>query len=335
MRKPFERKSQRSLALVAAATLGMTVLAMPAFAQPVHHLYVSDSQAGTILRYPMSGAIPASRPDAAIGGLRDPRGIAIAPDGSLYVVDRGTRQLLIYAPMPGTGARPLRTVPIGHAHGLGDVTVDPNGYVYVAWTAVCTTEGFSCGYATVYSPLARGLRPIRTLAFGGGGGGSATALVTAMAVDPTRNMIVTAGGNTPVIYSNAPQLRTAYYTFCGAVAPAGSAWGGGRTIFETDLGGIQPKTPAQIVVVPDYTKGNVNNCPSFYTITSATYALRDPLSIAAYGHMIYVTGGYDARAGSALVFVFNPAVAGRQRPVAVIGGAASMLRTPQSLAIGP
>jgi hypothetical protein len=116
----------------------------------------------------------------------------------------------------------------------------------------------------------------------------------------------------------------------------GAVWGPSRELFLTDNGALHtPRQPSQVVVIPNFTRGPIPNCPSAYGITSSTVAIEKPLGIAtAYGY-VYVTSSYNARLQSALVFVLDPAKAGAQKPVALIAGAASHLTAPYALAIGP
>ncbi|MBV8153429.1 MAG: hypothetical protein JO241_03035 [Candidatus Eremiobacteraeota bacterium] len=298
------------------------------------HAYVADAATGAVLRFPLQADALAPRPDAILRGLSDPRGVAIGPNGNVYVVERGTQRVVVYPRVPNSASRPIAVLPIPHAAGVGAIAVDASGYAYAGWTQVCTTEGFSCGFATVYSPLPH-VRPIATLSFGGGGGGPSTAEPRALPVNVERFLAAAAGGATPVVYDDAPRVGAAYFTFCGAVNTTGVAWGPQRTLYEADAGGIQPKTASQVVVVPDYRRGKTSNCPNFYTITSSTLPLRAPRGIATFDGLLYVTSAYEPRTGGAAVFSFNPSIAGRQVPREVVTGDASMLRNPQGIAIGP
>jgi hypothetical protein len=309
-----------------AGCAGSTTPPAPSAAQPVEfsssatgpaHMYVSEGPAHVIVRFPLHNGIPSQRPDAVIRGLADPRGIAIGPDGRLYVVDRGLGELLIYAPAPGNGSKPVLARSIKRAAGVGAVTVDPRGNIYVAWASPCTTEGFYCAYAFAYSPYPSGVHLISTLAFGGGGGGVNTAAIRSMAVNPAQVLVEESAGQSLVVYTHAPKVTSFYPIFCGAVNNAGDVWGPARALYETDLGGSQPATKPQIVVVPDYRKGSIDNCPAFYTIVPATVPLKDPFAIVVNAGRIYVTSALNARIGSALVFVFDPAKAGRQTPLGV------------------
>ena len=292
----------------------------------VLHLYVTD-RGGAILRYavdPVTG-VPQGTPDATIAGLHDARGIAIGPNGDVYAVDAAQRSVAIFAPAPGSASKPERSLSIGHRRGIGAVAVDADGYAYVAWSAVCTTEGFVCGYADVYSPLAKGLKKIATLSFGGGPGGG---VVRSIAATGAQTIAVQLGSQSPEIYSAARSNPSAYMLFCGAENPSGLAWGAAHTIYETDLGGTQPVTPAQVVVVPNYLHGNINNCPAFRTTYPAGFALHNPKAIAARNGVLYVTS-------AARIFVLRASSTGAQKALAVIGGAASQLHDPRGIAIGP
>jgi hypothetical protein len=296
-------------------------------------MYVTDNAQHAILRFPLKNGIPAQQPDAVIGGVGDPRGVAVGPEGWLYVTDRSTHKLLIYKPAPGSGAKPTFTLKLVHPLGNEAVTVDPLGNVYTTWIHVCTTEGFYCGYASIFSSLSQGLHYLRTYSFGGGPGG---AVLRSLSVDKGQNLVEVLGAQGPTVWAGVPGPNPSpYFIFCGATDTGGAVWGPGNTLYETDLGGTQPPSPQQIVVVPDYTKGQINNCPTWYSITSATVPLKDPFAIAASGGLIYVTSAFTASQGSALVFVFDPTKPGSQTPVALVSGAASQLRSPQGIAIGP
>jgi hypothetical protein len=318
-------------AFVASAAVGI-LSGAPARAASAH-MYVTDNAQHAILRFPLQHGIPAQKPDAVIGGVQDPRGVAIGPDGRLYVIDRMVHKLLIYEPAPGSGSKPSHELKIVNKQGNGALTVDPLGYVYSSWAQVCTTEGFYCGYSSIFSPLARGLHFVRTYSFGGGPGG---AVLRSIDVNSGGTLAEVLGSQGVTLWSGAPGPQGAVYPlFCGATDAAGAVWGPGNTLYETDLGGTQPPSPQQVVVVPDYTKGNVNNCPTFYTITSATVPLNNPFAIVASGGLIYVTSAFTASVGSALVFVFDPTKSGSQTPVALVSGGSSLLKSPQGIAIGP
>lgn len=312
------------------ATLAFGAAAVQA--ATVQHMYVSQGPAHQILRFPLNAGIPAQQPDAVIGGASDPRGIAIGPDGRLYVVDRGTKNLLIYEPAPGSTSKPSHVLPIGRQIGLGAIAVDQFGYVYLSWAHRCATEGFLCGYADVRSDLASGLNLVSVYSFGGGPGGS---VIQSMSVSSEQKLVDEAGGAGPRIWSNAPKGHAIPYALlCGASIDSGNVWGGPQTLYETDLGGGQPPSAPQIVIIPDYLKGSPN-CPAFYSITSATVPLQDPFAIATSGGLIYVSGSFNKTIGSALVFVFDPAKAGSQTPLTIVEGPRSQLRSPQGIAVGP
>lgn len=299
----------------------------------VRHLYVSDAHQNAILRFVLTAGVPAQRLDAVIGGFRSVSGLATDAVGRIYAIDPIAQTLSIYAPSPTSSSKPVRVLPIGHAHGLGTVAVDEAGRVYIDWSQLCTTDGFSCGYSDVYSPFESGMTYLKTLNFGGGPGGS---VIRSMAFDELGSLIVELGSQGAAVYTDAFDGTGAYGLFCGAVNDSGNAWGAKRELYETDLGGSQPKTPAQIVVIPDYLAGKFANCPNFYTITSLhTVPLRDPVAIATNGKYIYVTSKFNPQIGSGLVFVFNPALPGPQTPLAIVSGFYSMLYTPVSLVVAP
>lgn len=296
------------------------------------HLYVSDRGTKAVLRYPMTNGIPAETPDAVVSGFMDPRGIAIGPDRRLYVVDAALKVVAIYSPGPSSTAKPIRTLPIKHQYGMGTVGVDPKGNLYVAYTLNCTTDGFSCGYTDVYSSFDSGSKFIKTLNFGGGPGST---VIRSLAWNRAGTLVEESGGQTVVVYYDPLRdMGNNYPIFCGSVDSWGVTWGAGNEVFETDLGGNAQQPPA-VDVIPDYLKGRINNCPSFYTITSATVPLSIPRTITTNGQYVYVTREYDAHLKSGVVFVFDPAKQGPQKPIATIQGPSSGLVAPAGIAIGP
>lgn len=302
-------------------------------AASARHLYVSDIQANAILRFPLKGGIPAQTPDAVFGGFLRLRGIAVGPDGRVYAIDRDARTLSVFNPAPTSSSKPVRVLAIRHNDGVGTVGVDRLGRVYVNYTQVCTTEGFDCGMSDIFSPFAQGLKFLKKIAFGGGPGG---AVIRSMSFDLSDTLVEESGSQGPAVYADAFGGGGGVYPlFCGATNDSGNVWNAGGQLDETDLGGIQPKSPPQVVVVPNYLVGKISNCPTFYTITSATVPLNNPLAIATNGKFIYVSSSFESQVGSGIVFVLDPAVAGSQVPAAVIDGAASKLHSPFALAVGP
>ena len=298
-----------------------------------HHLYVTDTFINAIVRFPVVNGVPAQNADATISGFSQLRGVTIGTDGRLYAIDAGAQTLSIFAPAPDGNSKPLHILHIRHKYGLESAGVDRLQRVWVNWIHVCTTEGFSCGYSDVYSPLERGLHYLKTLNFGGGPGGP---IIRSMSFDPSDRLIEELGSQGVSEFDDAFNGGSSYPLFCGAVDDFGDVWGSAHNeIVETDLGGIQPKTPAQIVVIPDYTKGKINNCPTFYTITSATIPLHAPRGIATNGRYVYVADGFHKDLNSGVVFVFDPAVSGKQTPIATLEGPGAGLHSPYGIAFGP
>ena len=298
------------------------------------HLYVSDGRRGAILRFALKAGIPAATPDAIIGTFDDLRGLAIDAKGRLYVIDGGAETLSIYPASPTTGSQPLLVLPVGHQYGLDSVAVDGDGRVYVNWFRFCDQDGFSCAYSDVYGSFDSGLQYIKTLSFGGGNGSGSGAVLRSMSFDQRGRLASELTSDGPAVYDDVLQGGVPYPLFCGGSNVSGLAWGSTVELFETDLG-VPSHDPARVVVVPNYLRGNISNCPSFYSIVSSTLPLKNPIAIATNGTYVYVTSSYEKAAESAIVFVFDPAKPGAQRPVAVIDGPRSLLESPIALAIGP
>jgi hypothetical protein len=323
---PAASPPEESFKQLETGTPGLDV--QPRRAARAQHLYVSEAKAGVVLRFPVVNGIPAKAPDAHIGGFT-PHGLALDPQGRLYVVDVGTDAVFVYAPKPGTGAKPLRSIPIEHHAGVGTVAVDPQGNVYVSWSVPCGS-GIVCDHATVYRPFRSHFQPYTSMDFYGN---FPPATVRSMVINPAQTLIDEEGTWGPTFWAGAPSNNQPYNIFCGASAPSGIAWGPGNTVYESDLGDPDHPLP-QVVVIPDYTSNQ--NCPAFYTITSATVPISRPFALIASGRYIYVSSAPNARVGSALIFVFDPTKRGSQIPVALLGGKASQLTDqPYALAIGP
>lgn len=283
-------------------------------------LYVSDFPSHAILRFPLSNGIPAQKPDRTLTGLTDPRGIAIGPDRRLYVIDRATKSLAVYSIDSGA---PVRTISL-ERQGLGAISVDEAGYVYYGWENVCTTEGFYCGNIEVLTPFNSGLHDVNGILLGGAGGGLQTAHVLGLAVNASHLPATDLAFTQTQVYVNAPFV-TSFFPLCGSIADAGTAWGPNNALYVTDVNASAP----QIVVTPNA----VSPCPSYYTLTSATAPLINPLQIAAGDGKIYVSSAYTKSAGSASIFVFDPSISGSQTPLAIVQGKASGLRAIGGMAI--
>ncbi len=294
----------------------------------MQHLYVSDRAAREVLRYPLTNGVPSQTPDAVIGGFSNPHGVAIGPDRRVYVVDVGARTLDIFAPAPTTGSKPVRVLAISHKIGLGIVALDPAGKVYVGYSNSCTTDGFVCANTDVYTPFDSGLHFLKTLSFGGGPGGG---ILRSMAFDPSGAMVEEVGQQGPNVFVPGSNI---YPVFCGAEVDAGNVWGPTKNeLFQTDFGGNG--RPPEVVVIPNYMSNSDTHCPTYSTITSATVPITHPWAIATNGKYLYITDGYVKQANSGAVLVFDPARTGNQTPVAALDGAASQLRFPIGIAIGP
>jgi len=298
------------------------------------HLYVSEPGMHRILRFPLDPTgLPAMQPDAVITGLAGPSGLAIGPDNRLYVADDVAHRLAIYEPGPGTGSKPSHVLSLPYAFGIGAVGVDGDGFVYAGYDVKCGYLG-PCANADVYSALPSGNeKPIATYRLGGS---PPRAFGTALVVN-AQHLLTALSSGQPEIYSGAPKRpnETPYPLFCPAIVGWGAAWGPGNELYLTDIGGHHsPPQPSQVIVIPNFLKGSIPNCPASYAITSATIPLNNPFGMATSGGLLYVTSIYNPSAKSALVFVLDPSKAGAQTPLAIVDGPASLLSAPYALAIG-
>ncbi len=330
------------LCSVAVAALAFALSALPRLTVDARthpagsglHLYASEPALHRVLRFPLDSAgRPAGQPDAIIDGLSEPRGLAIGPDRRLYVIDAAARALAVYEPSPATGARPSYVLPLPKFSGEGAIGVDAAGFIYISYSVGCS--GYSCGHVNVYRPITSGNdHPIARYFLGAT---EPIRLVTALVVNDARDLATLSAGS-PAIYADAPKQsqQVPYPLFCPSISGWGAAWGPGRELIVSAIGSFHHAgAPSQIVVIPDYAKGSIPNCPASYAITSSTVPLNDPYGLAYNGGLVYATSIYSQTVKSALIFVFDPTVAGAQKPLAIVGGPASLLRAPYALAVGP
>ncbi len=136
-------------------------------------------------------------------GLHDPTGIALAADGTTYVVNAllGHWSVTVYAPGATGNVAPVRTIG-GSNTGLGwpfSVALDSNAEPYVVNRYICD-RGHCVGadQVTVFAAGANGnVSPIRTI------GGPNTLLKdpVGIALDAGNNVYVTNGNNRVTVYA--------------------------------------------------------------------------------------------------------------------------------------
>jgi hypothetical protein len=154
-----------------AVLLGITALALAprgAGAYQPGHMYVSQSVVfgGGVYRFPLdSNGLPRREPDGYLTTPANPGGIAIGPDGDLYVAEETTHQsgrgcaIEVFAPGATGAAKPLRVLHMPEDSPCASViAVDNHGYLVV--------YGFVNGSLYVYKPNARGHeKPFEQAAF--------------------------------------------------------------------------------------------------------------------------------------------------------------------------
>ncbi len=94
------------------------------------NVYVADTWNGRVLQFTLSG-----QSKAMVKELYGPRGVAVAPDGSVWVADSGNHRLMLYDAALANG-RAIGKKGSGPGEFIGPVgiAVAPNGSVYVADT---------------------------------------------------------------------------------------------------------------------------------------------------------------------------------------------------------
>lgn len=104
-------------------------------------VYVADTWNGRVESFTLAGEWK-----AAVTGLYGPRGVAVAPDGGVWVTDSGNHRLVLYDALL-TNGREIGKKGSGPAEFLGPVgiAVGPNGWVYVADTGNRRVEILDAG----------------------------------------------------------------------------------------------------------------------------------------------------------------------------------------------
>jgi hypothetical protein len=337
----------RRAALALAVLAGSAAADARTHATASRHLYVLDTVARAVLRYPLTAGIPAQAPDAVLTGFSRPFGMVVGPnDGRLYVVDEGKAELDIYDPAPSGGSHPTyvlsleKLARLGRGHGLGAVAVDQSGLVYIGYSVVSCSDVCSSGaFVAVYTPLPSGKQaPFRHLNF------SAATFLAQMSLNARQEMAASwpeVGG--PFVATGLPKRLADFSQSFSTAYHFAVAWDPANRLYVSDFGeqgsdAASPPVPVQVEVVPNwrdcpytvYGKG----CSGEYAISSTTVPLNQPHGVAYDSGLLYVTSAMNVKLGSALVFVFDP-TQGAQTPKAILGGRSTQLESAHAVAVGP
>jgi hypothetical protein len=144
--------SKASVGIAAAARIDVDFVSRPytgkswisprARLQPL--LYISDFRLGVVNIYLQAGH--GQLPVGVIGGLSQPQGLHVTPNGDLYVVSSGTATIEVYH--RGQTA-PFETLDDSSSHAEPvSVTVDPEGQVYAGHLSGNTISVFAKGSLT-------------------------------------------------------------------------------------------------------------------------------------------------------------------------------------------
>ena len=130
---------------------------------PTLHVYVADSKAGMLDRFPVVDGVLAATPDATLEIPQDSLGIGVAANGTMYVGASAKHEILAYAAGAQGTAHPFLTIPVPVAPI--EVAVDPSGYIF---TRATLTNGLSRIYGYAPSGIEAseiGLQQASSLAF--------------------------------------------------------------------------------------------------------------------------------------------------------------------------
>ena len=299
-------------------------------ATPLHktftpgHLYVAQGAdiAALVYRYPLdANGLPSRTPDGRLDlHFRNPGGIAIGPDGDLYVSDSGDayackkEQLCVvdvFAPQASGHAKPIRTLYVPQQPQY--VAVDQRGYLDVSVLQ-------DPGTTNVYAPHANGHdNPVNTLTSDGVWALAASHRVAYIQTidEGVQGIHELPSKHGPLSYSYGPSSDSSNGVATDAThLYADYFWLEGRTFYQAtaiwNLG--EPGNPLRAVIG--------TGCRVSFSGGALGYGL------AVYKKYIFqgCIGG-DGGAGS--VYVYNSSKNGKQKPIERLNGGLA------GVAVGP
>jgi sugar lactone lactonase YvrE len=314
-----------ALALLAARSAGVAgVVHLRTHAAPraAAHAYVADSGASGVFTFPLRSGIIAAQPDNFLYLPSGANGIAIGPDGDLYVVN-ATTTLQVFAPgAGGVAPPPLRALTLpnppgdyGYAYG---VAVDAQGFLYVAVSAASQID------VLVYRPGASGTdQPIQTIPVGG--------LTKGLTVDPEQRLYVASNPRLGqvAVYATPTTHPTLVRTQC-ADSPVGGLYAGPDGF----LALVKYHRVLDNNLVALFRDADVG-CPAhaIAKVYPATGYLYYPTNVVTLGTHVFVADPFDSP-GLQGIYEFD-ARRGEQTPEAVVSGFHSYLNVPIDVKVGP
>jgi NHL repeat len=284
---------------------------------PPAALYVPSGTANTVNAYSLpftsSDEAPSQTLTGAETGLDEPTGVAVEPDGRLYVGNAGNNSVTEYAYGANGDAAPVATIS-GPDTGLdvpGKLVLDSSGYLFVTNNLDATV--------TEYAP---------------GASGDATPIATVTGFDRVGG--ITAGdglvavgdseANTVSSYTDSAGVLTPFASLAGADTlldgPTGMGIDDNGHLFVADAGGAS---------VASWAAGAGGDTAPSTDLTGADTGLDVPADVAADADGdIFV-----ANLGSSTITEYAADATGDTAPTAVLGGPDTQLSGPAALALLP
>jgi hypothetical protein len=321
-------------AAMAACTAAVTCMQTVSAAAPARfrahtatftaaHAYVADSGASGVFTFPLQNGLIAPQPDNFLYLPSNAQGIAIGPDGDLYVVNSSTT-LLVFAPgAGGVAPPPLRTLSLpgspgeyGYAYGIA---VDAQGFLYVA-----IESGRNQIDVLVYRPGAGGTEPpIQTIPVGG--------ITTGLTVDPAQRLYVASNPflGQVAVYATPTTNPRLVATQC-ADSPIGGLYAGANGYLA--LVKYHRRIEHNVVAI---FRDDAVGCPAHALgkVSPANRYLFFPTNVATLGTHVFVADAYDPPRSQG-IYEFDSR-RGKQTPEAVASGFHSYLNVPLDVKVGP
>jgi hypothetical protein len=273
------------------------------------HIYVGDYAANAVFKYALRNGGLSPQPVSSITSVSAVFAIAVASDGTLYVAERFNTDVKVFAPHAHGNAVPLRTLLLPAVPNA--VTVDSNGYLYVA----LQNAAFGVG---VYAPGASGnAQPVATI----------PQTAAYLAVDEEGDLYLS--GPDVSVYATPATNPTLIRQVCVSFAH-GIALSNSDHMFVVENSFNRRRLVAAF-------RQTANGCPAPpHGNIYPTGGFGDPIADATAGNRLFVIDQTYAPPGGTpapSILEFDSKLRGPQAPLSTVSGAP--LQNPLGVAVGP